>query len=303
MASYTFYQLDVFTDKSFTGNPLAVFPEAAGISDAQMQQIANEMNLSETVFVLPSNKTLRRLRIFTPRQELPLAGHPVVGTWNLLARLGVVPVEPNGTVEIEQELNLGVLPVEIAFNGSEPARVTMTQGKWESFAQVTDSTGIAKYAAGLGLEISDINIDSNLPIEVVSTGIKSIDIPICTLEALGRIKVNSSLLADAYTAHGAVGCYAFTFETKESGSFVHSRFFAPADNIPEDAATGSAAGALSGYLVDHGVAKENSFIIEQGDFMNRPSRIYADVTGSAGKVERIKIGGSSVVVAKGEVYL
>jgi len=87
MASYTFYQLDVFTDKSFTGNPLAVFPEAAGISDAQMQQIANEMNLSETVFVLPSNKALRRLRIFTPRQELPLAGHPVVGTWNLLARL------------------------------------------------------------------------------------------------------------------------------------------------------------------------------------------------------------------------
>ena len=157
--------------------------------------------------------------------------------------------------------------------------------------------------ARLGLEISDINIDSNLPIEVVSTGIKSIDIPICTLEALGRIKVNSSLLADAYTAHGAVGCYAFTFETKESGSFVHSRFFAPADNIPEDAATGSAAGALSGYLVNHGVAKENSFVIEQGDFMNRPSRIYADVTGSAGKVERIKIGGSSVVVAKGEVYL
>ena len=204
---------------------------------------------------------------------------------------------------IKQELNLGVLPVEIAFSGSEPSKVTMTQGKWESFSQVTDPTGIAKFAAGLGLEISDINIDKHLPIEVVSTGIKSIDIPICTLEALGRIKVNSSLLADAYTAHGAVGCYAFTFETKESDSFVHARFFAPADNIPEDAATGSAAGALSGYLVYHGVAKENSFVIEQGDFMNRPSRIYADVTGTAGNIERIKIGGSSVVVAKGEVYL
>jgi len=303
MASYTFYQLDVFTENPFAGNPLAVFPEAEGISDTQMQQIANEMNLSETVFVLPSDKALRRLRIFTPQQELPLAGHPVVGTWNLLARLGVVPVVPNGASEIKQELNLGVLPVEIAFSGSEPARVTMTQGKWESFAQVNDPTGIAKFAAGLGLEISDINIDKDLPIEVVSTGIKSIDIPICTLEALGRIRVNSSMLADAYTAHGAVGCYAFTFETKESGSFVHSRFFAPADNIPEDAATGSAAGALSGYLVYHGVAKENSFVIEQGDFMNRPSRIYADVTGTAGIIERIKIGGSSVVVAKGEVYL
>ena len=84
---------------------------------------------------------------------------------------------------------------------------------------------------------------------------------------------------------------------------MHARFFAPADNIPEDAATGSAAGALSGYLANHGVAKENSFVIEQGDFMNRPSRIYADVTGTAGNIERIKIGGSSVVVAKGEVYL
>jgi len=303
MASYTFYQLDVFTENPFAGNPLAVFPEAEGISDTQMQQIANEMNLSETVFVLASDKALRRLRIFTPQQELPLAGHPVVGTWNLLARLGVVPVVPNGASEIKQELNLGVLPVEIAFSGSEPSKVTMTQGKWESFSQVTDPTGIAKFAAGLGLEISDINIDKHLPIEVVSTGIKSIDIPICTLEALGRIKVNSSLLADAYTAHGAVGCYAFTFETKESDSFVHARFFAPADNIPEDAATGSAAGALSGYLVYHGVAKENSFVIEQGDFMNRPSRIYADVTGTAGNIERIKIGGSSVVVAKGEVYL
>jgi trans-2,3-dihydro-3-hydroxyanthranilate isomerase len=120
---------------------------------------------------------------------------------------------------------------------------------------------------------------------------------------MGRIRVNSSLLADAYTAHGAVGVYAFTFETKEPGSFAHARFFAPADNISEDAATGSAAGAFAGYLVNHGYAKSNSFVIEQGDFMKRPSRINADVSGGPGKVERVKIGGSSVVVAKGELYL
>jgi trans-2,3-dihydro-3-hydroxyanthranilate isomerase len=138
---------------------------------------------------------------------------------------------------------------------------------------------------------------------VVSTGIKSIAVPVCTLEALGRIRVNSSLLADAYLAHGAVGCYAFTFETKEEASFVHARFFAPGDNIPEDAATGSAAGALSGYLASHGAAKSSRFTIEQGDFMNRPSRIFAEVEGGPGNIERVKIGGSSVVVAKGEVYL
>jgi trans-2,3-dihydro-3-hydroxyanthranilate isomerase len=268
-----------------------------------MQRIANEMNLSETVFVLPSDKALRRLRIFTPRQELPLAGHPVVGTWNLLARLGVTPMVENGSIEVDQELKLGVLPVEIEFKSGGPCKATMTQGKWESSAQVTDPTGIAKLATGLGLEISDIDLSKDLTIEVVSTGIKSIDIPICTLEALGRIRVNTSALADAYLEHGAVGCYAFTFETKEPDSFVHARFFAPNDNILEDPATGSAAGALSGYLAHHGALKNNSFVIEQGDFMGRPSRIHAEVTASDGNVERVRIGGNSVVVAKGEVYL
>ncbi|HYJ92073.1 MAG TPA: PhzF family phenazine biosynthesis protein [Pyrinomonadaceae bacterium] len=303
MGNYTFYQLDVFTDAPFTGNPLAVFPEADGIPEDKMQQISNEMNLSETVFVLPSSKALRRLRIFTPKQELPLAGHPVVGTWNMLARLGVTPHIDDGTIEIEHEIKLGVLPVEIEFKNGEPYRVTMTQGKWQTSARVTDQTSIARLATGLGLDISDINIDKNLPIEVVSTGIKAIDIPICTLEALGRIRVNTSELADAYLQHGAVGCYAFTFETKEPDSFVHARFFAPNDNILEDPATGSAAGSLSGYLAQHGVLKENSFVIEQGDFMNRPSRIFAEVTGRPGNIERVKIGGSSVVVAKGEIYL
>jgi len=303
MRAFTFYQLDVFTDRPFTGNPLAVFPEAEGISSDEMQQIANEMNLSESVFVLPSDKALRRLRIFTPKQELPLAGHPVVGTWNLLARLGVVPPTENGSVEIEQEVNLGVLPVEVEFKNGEPVKVTMTQSRWESFGQVVDMTGISKIATGLGLELSDIDLDRNLPIEVVSTGIKAIDVPICTLEALGRIRVNTSALSDAYLPHGAVGCYAFTFETKEDSSFVHARFFAPNDGILEDPATGSAAGSLSGYLVHHGSATENVFTIEQGDFMGRPSRIYADVTGGPGNVKRVKIGGSSVVVAKGEVYL
>jgi trans-2,3-dihydro-3-hydroxyanthranilate isomerase len=308
MHSYTFYQLDVFTDRHYTGNPLAVLPEAEGISDEQMQRIANEMNLSETVFVLPSEKALRRLRIFTPKRELPLAGHPVVGTWNMLARLGVVPQKENGTVQIDQELNLGVLPVEIEFKDSEPSKVTMTQGRWEAFAQISDQTGIAKIAAGLGLGLSDIDLERNLPIEVVSTGIKAVAVPICNLEALSRINVNTSLLADAYVPHGAVGCYAFTFETKEEGSFVHARFFAPNDNIIEDPATGSAAGSLSGYLVNHGAhinddANDHRFVIEQGDMMNRPSRIFAEVSGGKGNIERVRIGGSAVVVAKGEIYL
>ena len=156
MRTYEFYQLDVFTDSTFSGNPLAVFPNAVGITSADMQNIAAEMNLSETVFVLPSDKALRKLRIFTPKQELPLAGHPVVGTWNLLSHLGVVPREENGWVKIEQELNLGVLPVEIEFRDQKAFQVVMTQGAFDPGEKVINELEISKLAEGLGLSPSQI---------------------------------------------------------------------------------------------------------------------------------------------------
>ena len=307
MRNYTFYQLDVFTEKAFCGNPLAVFPEATGLTDEEMQRIAAEMNLSETVFVLPTNAALRRLRIFTPRQELPLAGHPVVGTWNLLARLGVVPLAENDSVQIEQELNLGVLPVEIEYRNGEPFQVVMTQGQFEKLAEITDENEINKLAESLGLSLKDLNFSETLPIQVISTGIKSLAVPVKTLEALGQCRVNSSLLSEIYLKYKAIGCYAFTFETIEENSKVHARFFAPDDGIAEDAATGSAAGALSCYLIYHEAIETDGeaakFTVEQGDFMQRPSRIYAEVSGVKGNVEHVKIGGNSVVVAKGEIYL
>jgi trans-2,3-dihydro-3-hydroxyanthranilate isomerase len=142
LRSYQFFQLDVFTDHAFGGNPLAVFPEAEGITDEQMQQIAREMNLSETVFVLPSEneEALRRLRIFTPGSELPFAGHPIVGTWNCLAREGVVPLPENGNgwTHLKHEVGIGVLPVDIEFKDGEPVRVVMTQGKFEIRSEIDD---------------------------------------------------------------------------------------------------------------------------------------------------------------------
>jgi trans-2,3-dihydro-3-hydroxyanthranilate isomerase len=262
--------------------------------------------LSETVFVLPSEKALKRLQIFTPMQELPLAGHPVVGTWNLLARLGVTPQMENGFIGIEQELKLGVLPVEIEFRDKKPFQVTMTQGDFAASEIVSDVGEIGKLAEGLGLKTSDLDLRENLPIQTVSTGIKSLAVPIVSLEALSRCRINSSLLSEVYLAHGAIGCYVFTFETVEKESRVHARFFAPDDGIAEDAATGSAAGSLSGYLIHHGAIETTQnnvrFTIEQGDFMKRPSRIFVEVSGEKGKVDKVKIGGSSVVVAKGEIF-
>ncbi|HLL99486.1 MAG TPA: PhzF family phenazine biosynthesis protein [Pyrinomonadaceae bacterium] len=303
MRKYEFYQLDVFTDKAFAGNPLAVLPEGTRLSGEEMQKIAREMNLSETVFVLPSERALRRLRIFTPMQELPLAGHPVVGTWNLLARLGVVPREANGIVSIEQELNLGILPVDVEFRDEKPFQVTMTQGAFEAGAIISDERDVSRLALSLGLDSADLNIGADLPVQVVSTGIKALDVPLVSLAALGRCRINSSLLSEIYLAYGAIGCYAFTFETMEDASRVHARFFAPDDAIPEDPATGSAAGSLSGYLVYHGAIDARKFTIEQGDFMQRPSRIHAEVTGEKGNVRQVRIGGQSVIVAKGEVYV
>lgn len=311
MPTYTFIQLDVFTDQAFCGNPLAVFPEAGGITDQQMQQIAREMNLSETVFVLPSDKegVLRRLRIFTPSIELPFAGHPIAGTWNCLAREGVVPPPKSGSgvVQIKHEVGIGVLPVEIEFKDGEPVRVVMTQGKFEIRGEVDDGHEQADIARALGLAREDF--DETLPIQAVSTGNTMLLVPIRSLADLGNCRVNQHLLDEIIARNevlrGGTGCYAFTRETVEIGEArAHARFFVGM-NIGEDPATGSAAGPLGGYLVYHDATRVDpiegvyKFVIEQGDFINRPSRIGLEVKGAPGKVDEVRVGGTSVVVARG----
>src|SRR5215813_6527874 len=230
MRPYQFLQFDVFTDRKFCGNPLAVFPEAEGISDERMMQIAREMNLSETVFVLKSenDEVLRRLRIFTPTREIPFAGHPIVGTWTVLAREGVAqpPEGGNGWQRIHHEVGIGVLPVDIEYQDSQPVQVVMTQGKFEILDEVDDGHEQAELARALGLAREDL--DESLPIQVITTGLSCLAVPIRSLADLRDCKVNSSLLADIYTRHGGTGCHAFTRETLEVGaSRAHARFFAP----------------------------------------------------------------------------
>jgi trans-2,3-dihydro-3-hydroxyanthranilate isomerase len=311
MRPFHFFQLDVFTETAFAGNPLAVFPDGFGLSDDEMQSIAREMNLSETVFVLPSDdeRALKRLRIFTPASELPMAGHPIVGTWNLLARQGVVPMPENGngSVQIMQEIGIGVLPVDIEFKDGLPVRVVMTQGKFSILKESLSEDERKELAIALGLSLEDF--DESLPIQVVSSGIPSINVPLKSLDALKRCRINSSLLSEINEREGGC-CYVFTRETLEGNpSQAHARLFAPEYGIAEDPATGSAGGALSSYLVYHGALSIEpnegvyNFVIEQGDFMKRPSRIHAEITGTKGNVEKTRVGGLSVVVIEGEVII
>ena len=315
MPSHRFVQLDVFTEQAFAGNPLAVFPEPVDIAGEQMQRIAREMNLSETVFVLEADATkeqspeaLRRLRIFTPTQEPPFAGHPVVGTWNLLAREGVVPKPESGSgwTRIHQQIGIGILPVDIEFKDGKPIQVVMTQSKPQIGDVLEDAHECADLTRALGL--APEHLDENLPIQVASTGLPFLIVPVRSLADLRSCRVNAALLVEVYRRMGAMGCYAFSQETIEVGaSRANARMFAPDDNIPEDPATGSAAGALGAYLVYHDALPDEAingtakFVIEQGDFINRPSRLHIQVKGTRGAIQEVRVGGASVVVARGEM--
>lgn len=307
MQTYSFIQCDVFTQQAFGGNPLAVFPEGEGIADAMMQTIAREMNLSETVFVLPPTdaKALRRLRIFTPGTELPMAGHPVVGTWNVLARIGVVapPDSGNGIVTIYQELKVGVLPVAIEFADGEPIKVVMTQPP----PQIGEPLEIKDAVAhALSLSVDEIGFDQ-FPIAIASTAVPYLMAPVRTRQALSHIVINSTALSDLIRQTGVSGVYAVSPETHSPQALVSSRMFSDATlGIGEDPATGSAAGPLAAALVHFGVAPSvngiASFVIEQGIDMGRPSYIEAAVEGKRGAAHLARIGGATVVVAKGEMF-
>lgn len=307
MPRFPFVQCDVFTDRAFGGNPLAVFPDGRGIDDATMQKIAREMNLSETVFVLPPSdpaRALRRLRIFTPALELPMAGHPVVGTWYVLACRGVVPPPPSGTgtVTVQQELGVGILPVAIELAGGVPVKVVMTQPP-PQLGEPLDLAEQAARALGLGRDAID---PSALPLLVASTGVPFLIVPLRSRAALARVAVNGPELVACLGAAEALGLYAVSRETHSPDALVGARMFGPpALGVAEDPATGGAAGPLAAALVHHGVARPVEgvarFVIEQGVDMGRPSRIEAEVEGGPGAVRTVRIGGASVEVIEGEL--
>jgi trans-2,3-dihydro-3-hydroxyanthranilate isomerase len=305
MPSYTFYQLDVFTSRPLSGNALAVFPDPADLTPEQMQALAQEMNLSETTFVFDSDVATHRVRFFTPTAEIPLAGHPTVGTWWLLAELGRLELPRDGALEITQETGAGVLPVTIHARGGSPQRVVMVQAEPEFGARVED-TGLLAHALG-GTETL---IESGPAPQVVSTGLPQLMVPCESLEALRSLPSGGagseliSLLRDL----GTDCAMLYALETELPEATVHCRMFAPGLGVYEDPATGSAAGALGSYLVQYGVVSPTdgtaSIVVEQGIEIGRPSLIHVEVdVGARGEPSQVRVGGEAVTIIEGEVRL
>ena len=297
-----FYQADVFTLQPFGGNPVAVVPEAEGLTDDQLQQIAREMNLSETVFVFPptDKAAVVRLRIFTPTQEIPFAGHPVIGTFYVLAELGLLPTNESVT-RFLQECNIGLYPVELHAKEGRIVRVVMTQPKPEFLGALEETEDLYKVAGALGLS-KFVIAEAKWPIEVVSTGLPVMIVPVRTLTAVRSIRPDASAITDVCRRFGANGIMVFTTVTVEPFASVHTRMFAPSIGILEDPATGSASGALGAYLVQNGVVEvgpTTEIIAEQGYEIDRPSRILIQVESDDDVIQNVKVGGHCVMVAEG----
>jgi len=289
-----FYTLDVFSTTRFEGNPLAVMTDGDGLSDDAMLAIAREMNLSETVFVQKptEDNALARLRIFTTREELKLAGHPVIGTWFLLAELGVVPAQEGG-VHVLQQTGAGILPVEIRFRDGRPLRVTMTQ-KEAAFRPAK----INKKALASALGLAPKDLDPKLEPERVSTGIFNLMVPLRNRAALGKITMNMMELRKLL---GKNATMAYCFTSGGNGK-VFSRGMLPWDPY-EDAATGSAAGSLGAYLVRHGkLSAGHTLSLLQGEEMGRPSHIEVEVTQSGKKLVP-RVSGAAVKVFEGTIQV
>jgi len=310
MPRYPFLQVDVFTDRAFGGNPLAVFPDAAGLDAPQMQRIAREMNLSETTFVLPPDDPAAdfKVRIFTPESELPFAGHPVVGTHWVLARLGRVALqEPVTTVRFE--LGVGVRAAALHVRGGDVTRVVMDHQAPEFYATATPDQA-ARLARALGLEPDAITA-TGWPVQVVSTGIRQLFVPVRSLrdvQSMTPKRQDTAALGALFAELDPVqrcndAVMVLTTETTGPDAAVHTRMFAPGLGVSEDPATGSASGGLGAYLVEHGIVPATppttTFVSEQGIEMQRPSRITIEVDGAPGAIEMVRVGGQTVPVIEG----
>ena len=281
MRRFRYVVADVFTDTALTGNQLAVFTDARDLDSLTMQALAKEMAFSETVFVLRPNAEDAdvRIRIFTPENELPFAGHPTLGAAFVLGG-------PLQKIVLRIETGAGVVPVELEREGPKIVFGWMDQPipPWESFERVDE------LFAALGVT------KSGLPVELYHLGPTHLYVELDSPEAVAALSPDFAALGRVTGA--GVNCFARTSEGWKT------RMFAPSHGVNEDAATGSAAGPLAIHLARHGRIQFGQEIeITQGVEIGRPSKLYAQVEGSGDRIDRVRVGGSAVIVARGEFNL
>jgi trans-2,3-dihydro-3-hydroxyanthranilate isomerase len=301
--SLRYLHYDVFTSRVLEGNQLAVFPDGRGLSAEVMQRIAREMNFSETTFVLPAERpdTDVRMRIFTPGTELPMAGHPTIGSTFALARDGVVTAPRKHVV-----FGLGVGPVEVELEWGTDGQLAfawMTQLP-PVFGPTLEDAGAV--AGALGLGAGDLSA-TGLPAQVVSCGVPFVLVPIATRQAVDSVELDRRAWRQVCAAHGVDELPAFLFSLERApgdDATAYSRMLAPGLGVTEDPATGSASGPLGSYLVHHRVVGGRETIVSaQGVVMGRPSRIAIAIDGDAREIRRVRVGGTAVLAGQGTLVV
>lgn len=304
MIGYRFVIADVFTERRFGGNQLAVFTEAAGLDVATMQEIAREMHFSETTFLFPPESGGDyRVRIFTPERELPFAGHPIVGTAHVIVAEGMKQVaEP--ITQVTLETGVGPILVEVNVESGRAGHTTMNQP-----LPVVRGTfiEIGRLASALSIDRSEIE-KTGLPVEAIYNGVTVLIAPVASRAAIEQFRVDLVALEKISREMGADTVLLYTRETVEPTSTAHCRVFAPAAGVAEDAATGSANGPLGFYLVGHGVVKAEAatkIVSEQGYEMKRPSLLHIDVKvdPQTNDVAGVRVGGGVVISGRGEIIV
>lgn len=298
----SYHTLDVFTDKRFGGNPLAVVHDADGLSPIEMQTIAREFNLSETVFVLATAKPAHsaRVRIFTPSFELPFAGHPTVGVAALLAELRMP--ETNGARDalIVLDLAIGTVRVGVRQRGGQPAFAEFDLPKLPERGAPAPSNELL--APAVGLIPSEIGFENHRPM-IWSAGVPYVLVPVASRDVIARAGVQQPHYAKVFTDTVPGGCFLYCRECVHGASSFHARMFWPSSGITEDPATGSAAAAFAGALHHFDAPTDGTHrkVVEQGFEMGRPSLISLTLDVEGGRLAGARIGGHAVRVAQGTI--
>lgn len=300
--TFEYLHLDVFTARQFEGNQLAVFLDARGMSERLMQAIAREMNFSESTFLLPAERadTHVRMRIFTPGVELPMAGHPTIGSTFALAQTGVIA---KGRDHFVFGLGVGPTRVELQWNGDDLAFAWMDQ----RLPEVREPrVSLEQLARAVGVD-PEAHRRTGLPLQEISCGVPYILLPLATRADVDAADAETAALRTLKSAFGVdhVGVYLFSTERASDDVTAYSRMFAAGLGIAEDPATGSACGPLGCYLVQQGIvsgAATREMVSWQGVAMGRPSRIHIVVGRQPdGAISRVQVGGQAVIVASGRL--